>query len=395
LGGFATFAPFSNYGGQGTVPVGSLGGVTAFGSFDMPGNVREWCWNETPQGKVIRGGSFEDNNYEFAFERELPPLDRSHRNGIRLAFYPDQGAIPETALGVRNPGTGFDFRDLSPVSDEVFQVYSNQFSYDPTDLDIQVEYSLDSPGGWTHELVSFDAAYGGERVLAHLFLPANTPPPYQTVVYFPGSASTFMPSSEDMENYYEFTMFLSYLVRTGRAVLYPVYKGTFERGSPELMVLSDPKRSGDSRAYTEFLVQVVKDLRRSLDYLETRPDIEKERLAFYGMSWGGYLGSIIPAVEKRFKASVLVAAGMAGLGRPEANDLNYIGRVTTPTLIMNGKYDTMFSPENSAQPMLDLMGTAEGDKKLLLYETDHIPPRTEFIKESLAWLDKYLGPVGG
>ena len=45
-----------------------------------------------------------------------------------------------------------------------------------------------------------------------------------------------MPSSESLESYYEFTMFLSYLVRDGRAVFFPVYKGTFERGGPEFMV---------------------------------------------------------------------------------------------------------------------------------------------------------------
>jgi len=63
LGGFGVFAPFTNFGGQGPVPVGSLPGVTAYGAVDMPGNVREWCWNETAQGKVVRGGSWEDNSY--------------------------------------------------------------------------------------------------------------------------------------------------------------------------------------------------------------------------------------------------------------------------------------------------------------------------------------------
>jgi hypothetical protein len=43
--------------------------------------------------------------------------------------------------------------------------------------------------------------------------------------------------------------------------------------------------------------------------------------------------------------------------------------------------------------MFDLPGTPPEHKRLILYETDHIPPRIEFIKESLAWLDKYLGPV--
>jgi hypothetical protein len=43
--------------------------------------------------------------------------------------------------------------------------------------------------------------------------------------------------------------------------------------------------------------------------------------------------------------------------------------------------------------MYDLLGTPDEHKRLMLYETDHIPPRVEFIKETLAWLDKYLGPV--
>jgi serine/threonine protein kinase len=33
------------------------------------------------------------------------------------------------------------------------------------------------------------------------------------------------------------------------------------------------------------------------------------------------------------------------------------------------------------------------DIKLKLYDTDHFIPKTELIKETLDWLDKYLGPV--
>lgn len=45
------------------------------------------------------------------------------------------------------------------------------------------------------------------------------------------------------------------------------------------------------------------------------------------------------------------------------------------------------------KPTFSLPGTQEGDKKIILYDTDHILPRAEYIKETLAWLDKYLGPV--
>ena len=59
--------------------------------------------------------------------------------------------------------------------------------------------------------------------------------------------------------------------------------------------------------------------------------------------------------------------------------------------MLNGMYDTGI--DQDIRPMFDLMGTPPEQKKLILYETDHIPPRTEYIKETLDWLDKYLGPV--
>jgi poly(3-hydroxybutyrate) depolymerase len=230
-------------------------------------------------------------------------------------------------------------------------------------------------------------------VLAHLFLPSGKQPPYQTVIYFPGSASTWLPSSEDIENYYEFSMFLSFLIRNGRAVLYPVYQGTFERGTPEYMsLLNDPALS-ETYAYTEIFVQEVKDFRRSIDYLQSRSDIDSQKIAYLGMSWGGNMGAIIPAVEDRIGASILIAGGLIGLGRPEVYDVNYVGRVRIPTLMLNGKYDAILPSEKSSGPMFKLLGTSPENKKYILYETDHIPPRVEYIKESLAWLDKYLGPV--
>ena len=232
-------------------------------------------------------------------------------------------------------------------------------------------------------------AYGGERIIAYLFLPENTPPPYQAVIYFPGSASLTTKSSEDIENYYEFPMFLSFIVKNGRAALYPVYKGTFERGDPALVPIHG---GADSHAYTEFLIQIVQDFRRCIDYLETRPDIDSSGIAFYGMSWGGALGAVIPAVEDRIKASVLVGGGMGVRGeRPEAYKLNYVTRVKVPTLMLNGRYDAGL--EIGIKPMFDLLGTPSEHKQLKLYDTDHIPPRNEYIKETLAWLDKYLGPL--
>ncbi len=392
LGGFAILAPFSNFKGRGPVPGGSLPGITAYGAFDMAGNVREWCWNETPKGRLIRGGAWDDNTYKFGELAQAPSLDRSAKNGFRCAFYPEPNKVPQAAFQPVKSAETKDLYKAKPVPDSIFQVYIEQFSYDKTEIKARVESRWESPGGWTQEKVSFDAAYGSERVMAYLFLPRNATPPLQAVIYFPGAASISQKSSQDIENYYEFPMFLSFLVKSGRAVLYPLYKGTFERGNDSTDVILG---SGDvnSHQYADLFIQDIKDFERCVDFLETRPDIDPKKIAYYGMSWGGSLGVYIEAVERRLKAGVLLAGSINGLGRPEINDINYISRVKIPTLIMNGVYDTLNPFEMSIKPMFDLLGTPAEHKKLITYETDHIPPVNEMIKETLAWLDKYLGPV--
>ncbi len=390
LGGYAVFAPFSNFEGKGPVAVGSLPGITSYGAYDMAGNVREWCWNETSGGKLMRGGAWNDNPYRFTELAGAPPFDRSSQNGFRCALYPDPEKIPESAFQMVKFGETTNFYKEKPISEAIFQVYKEQFSYDKTELNARVESSDESSEDWIYERITFDAAYGNERIIANLFLPKNTPPPYQTVIYFPGVASLFQKSSKDLTSYYEFPVFLSFIVKNGRAVLYPVYKGTFERREDALI----PIYVGDnSHLYTEYLIQLVKDFKRSIDYLETRQDINSNKFAYYGMSWGGVLGAIIPAVEERFKTTIILGGGLTGRGRPEANQINYITRVKTPTLMLHGKYDTLFPYETSIKPMFDLLGTPDEHKELKLYETDHIPPRNEFIRETLAWLDRYLGLV--
>ena len=98
LGGFALLAPFSNFLGKGPVPVGSLPGLTPYGAFDMAGNVREWCSNETRQGRLIRGGAWGDNTYMFENWSQAPAMDRSAKNGFRCALYLEPEKIPPSAF---------------------------------------------------------------------------------------------------------------------------------------------------------------------------------------------------------------------------------------------------------------------------------------------------------
>jgi cephalosporin-C deacetylase-like acetyl esterase len=172
--------------------------------------------------------------------------------------------------------------------------------------------------------------------------------------------------------------------------LHPIYKGTFERGGD---LRSDYPEA--TARYKDYVVMWGKDLARSIDYVESRRDLDASRVAYYGLSWGAALGAILPAVEPRIKANVLYVAGLQyQRALPEADAINYVTRVKQPTLVLNGELDFFFPPETSQKPLFDLLGTPAPDKKRLVYPGGHSVPRTEMIKESLRWLDRYLGPVG-
>jgi len=132
-----------------------------------------------------------------------------------------------------------------------------------------------------------------------------------------------------------------------------------------------------------------------VDYLETRPDFDRQKIAFFGFSWGGAMGMIIPAVEPRIKANILFLGGFddGNVVQPEAQGLNYISRIKIPTLMLNGKYDMFLPLETAVRPAFNLLGTPEKDKRLVVYDTDHYVRKQDLMKESLEWLDRYLGPV--
>ncbi len=373
-----------NFRGEGPDAVGTNDDATAFGAYDMGGNIREWCWNETLEGRVIRGGAWNDAAYLFSNWAQSPSFDRSPKNGFRCVLYIEPEKIPAQTFEPYVPPTE-DFYKETPVPDAIFGVYKNQFSYDKTELHVRLESRDERSPDWVQEIISFDAAYGNERMAIHLFLPKDVLPPYQTVIYFPGQTSAETESSQNLADHFDFRN-LSFLVRNGRAAVFPVYKGTFERKLTTSFAV-------DSFQLVEQRIQQVKDFRRSVDYLETRPDIDTGKLAFLGNSWGGRMAPLILAVEDRLQTGIVLIGGLETGRRPEVNNSGYVRRVKIPVLMLSGRYDMAFPYETSSKPMFDLLGTSAKEKVQKVYETDHFLPLNEQIKETLAWLDKYLGPV--
>ena len=338
--------------------------------------------NPSGEKRYTLGGGWDEPVYMYRSKHAQPPFQRRENDGFRCARYEKPPAADLLAPILK---VWRDYTREKPVDDAAFGVFRSIYAYDRTPLDPVVERLPSASPHWTREKITMNAAYGGEKLVAHLFLPANAVPPFQTVVYFPGSGAEQIPRLPEPE-----FGFFDFVIRSGRAVLYPIYKNTYERR------LKD-QPPWPSRAYRDLQVQQIQDVRRSVDYLETRSDVDRERLAFYGFSWGAVMGLSVTALDDRFKASVLLAGGFDSFdpGMPEVDDLNFAPRVKTPTLMLNGRDDFRFPLELSQKPMFRLIGTKAEDKRHVLLDGGHSPGRLAPVQPTLEWLDRYLGPVQG
>ena len=378
--------PLSNFADAGVAPVGQYSGLTRDGVYDMAGNVREWAQNAAGEARYILGGGWNDPEYAFNDAVTSPAFDRSTENGIRLVSYPDETNVVEASGPLEKAFR--DYRAEEPVSDEVFEVYRQMFDYDDTPLNaVTIENIEDA--AYIRERIELDAAYNDERLTVFLFLPkgGNASPPYQTVVFFPGSNDIYKKSYDELQ-----LRSIEFVLRSGRALAYPVYKGTYERGSELRSDIQDT-----SNLYRDHVIAWAQDLGRTIDYLETRDDIDKNRLAYLGISWGGAMGPIMTAVEQRFKAGIIIVGGLMMQDvQPMADPFNFLPRVTIPTLMFNGRYDSFFPLDTSIQPFYATLGTPEADKKIIVTDSNHFVnaySANQLISETLDWMDKYLGAV--
>jgi eukaryotic-like serine/threonine-protein kinase len=384
--------PLSNFAGSGPAPVGRFHGMGPYGTYDMAGNVREWVWNESSNGRhFILGGAWNDPSYLTVRPYTMPPIDRSLTNGFRCARYETAGAAAGLLRHVEVLSR--DYRSATAVSDEVFGVFKRQFAYATSDLNARVESRDTTRTDWIREKITFDAGYERARVPAYLFLPRNAAPPYQLVVYFPGlssfvgrpSSETLQPESASMAGS------LDFILKSGRALVWPVYKGSYERwDSTGSLQGEDARRAARMR-----MLEWRQDLGRVLDAMSGRQDIDSQRVAYLGASFGASNTLPLLALEDRLKVAVLLAPGLSGGDAvPEADAINYVGHITMPVLLLGGRNDYIYPLETSKQPLFERLGTPAADKRLVLFDAGHADlPRNEMIRDMLAWLDRYLGPA--
>jgi dienelactone hydrolase len=279
-----------------------------------------------------------------------------------------------------------DFAKATPVNDAAFKIIRDIYRYDRTPLDATVERVADASIDWTREKVTFNAAYGGERMSAYLFVPTHARPPFQTVVFFPSARVNVLTDSAALGD----MSFVDYVIQSGRAVVYPVYKTLYERHAATVTLPG-------STLQRDVLVDWSKDVGRTIDYLATRQDIDQSRIAYLGVSQGSAYGVMLAALEPRFKAVVFLDGGMFQHPVPVAglDQVDFAPRLTVPVLMVNGRYDATFPYDSSQLPLFRLLGTPAADKRHVVFDTPHDVRlrRDDLIREVLGWYDKYLGHV--
>jgi dienelactone hydrolase len=375
--------PFSNFGGEGTAPVGQYQGVSPYGAYDMAGNAREWLENATGDLRYTVGGGWNDRIDLFSLSQPQRPVDRSEANGVRLMTVIGDRSVWEAASRPLDPVTR-DYDRERPVSDEVFEAFRTLYEYEDTPLDAVVE-SVDTLPLGIRERITVDAGYGQERLVLYLVRPLQHPGPLQAVLYVGGSGGFGVTGGLASSAAGSGTVAL--LVRSGRAVLLPNLKGMYERRDDFVYRLQDA-----SNSYRDHVLAWRQDLGRTLDYLQTRSDIDPEGVGYLGVSFGGRLGGIFLAVEPRLRVGVLAVPGLSPLPtQPVADPLNFLPRIRQPVLVMSGEYDNIYPLETAARPFYRFLGTPEPDKKHFIAAGAHSIPNIDFTRETLDWLDRYLG----
>jgi dienelactone hydrolase len=151
-------------------------------------------------------------------------------------------------------------------------------------------------------------------------------------------------------------------------------------------------------------IQLIKDLQRALDVLRARVNVDDERIAYLGISYGGAMGALFVGIERRLKAAVLVVGDgglvshftgpedvtfMAGLScatrvawlraMAPIEPIRFIAHAApTPLLLQNGRLDELV-PAADARA---LHAAAAEPKTILWYDAGHGLDRE-------AWLDRH------
>jgi dienelactone hydrolase len=156
------------------------------------------------------------------------------------------------------------------------------------------------------------------------------------------------------------------------------------------------------------IVQEVEEMRRGIDLLASQPKVDPSRLGYEGFSWGGSLGAIFSAVERRVHSFVLMSlvphlsTDMSKLARERGvkadlsayeeamkpiDAVSYLPHAAPSAIyFMFGTEDTRPSPADGREAF----AAARTPKKIGWYDAEH-ELNDHARADARAWLAQRLG----
>jgi len=155
-------------------------------------------------------------------------------------------------------------------------------------------------------------------------------------------------------------------------------------------------------------IQLIRDLRRAVDVLAGRPDVDPQRIGYLGVSYGGAMGGLLAGVEPRLSACVLVVGDgglvshLTGIDDPPPEDsaehtawvaamwpiepIHYVADAAMPLLFQSALRDDAVPFDDAIR----YQRAAGGDADVVWYDSGHGLP-DEAARDRARWLAEHLG----
>lgn len=137
----------------------------------------------------------------------------------------------------------------------------------------------------------------------------------------------------------------------------------------------------------EIYIQTTRDYRRAIDYLESRPDVNADRIGMLGYSMGGVQTFLVTGVDRRIKVAVSCCPPAdASKWSPVAPQNFAEGIANRPFMLIMGTTDPLCHIEQARQ-LHALINSSE--KKLVEIDADHKLP-IEYVPLAIEWIKRHL-----
>jgi len=364
-------------------------GLGPWGTYHMAGNAREWVSNFADGDAVALGSGWPEYASNFARVYTADPLARLPDHGLRLMQMLDDAPLDPTLLEPIKLVRDTPFANRAPVSDDAFAAMRFQFTTPRVAPASVAANRIDESPLWTIDEVTLTFA-AQEPTTLFIVRPKAQKGKLQPIVYSGVGDCCYMkrPNRDALEQ----LQIAGFVVNSGRALVMPIWAGGYERYSPEPRVTAEAM---DRERLVS--LQWQHDLGATLDYLESQPDLDVQKIGYFGISRGAsFAGVINIALEPRIHAAVLASGGIwiHSPLHPMIDLINYAPRITMPVLMLSGRYDHIYPYEQSQKRTFELLGTPADKKQQIAYDTGHFTlPPNRVAADVTDWFDRYLGRV--